>query len=58
MLFGLTGGPKDWTGGTVYNPEDGNSYKASLTLVDANTVKITGCLVTPLCRSQTWVRAN
>jgi uncharacterized protein (DUF2147 family) len=58
MLAGFTGGPKEWKGGTAYNPDDGNTYKGSLTLADANTLKVTGCVVFPLCKTQTWTRAN
>jgi uncharacterized protein (DUF2147 family) len=57
-LKGFTGGPKRWTGGTAYNPDDGGTYKGSLTLVDTNTLKVTGCIVFPLCKTQTWTRAN
>lgn len=57
-LKGFTGGPKEWKGGTAYNPDDGGTYKGSLTLVDANTLKVTGCIVFPLCKTQTWTRAN
>jgi uncharacterized protein (DUF2147 family) len=58
MLAGFTGGPKEWKGGTAYNPDDGNTYKGSLTLADPNTLKVTGCVVFPLCKTQTWTRAN
>jgi uncharacterized protein (DUF2147 family) len=58
MLQGFTGGPSEWKGGTVYNPEDGGTYKGSIKLVDANTLKLTGCIVFPLCKTQTWTRAQ
>ena len=56
MLNGFTGGPKEWKGGTVYNPEDGGAYKGSIKLIDADTLKLTGCIVFPLCKTQTWTR--
>ncbi|OYX30094.1 MAG: hypothetical protein B7Y99_12070 [Caulobacterales bacterium 32-69-10] len=56
MLQGFTGGPSQWKGGTVYNPEDGGTYKGTIKLVDADTLKLTGCIVFPLCKSQTWKR--
>lgn len=58
MLQGFTGGPAEWKGGTVYNPEDGGTYKGSIKLVDANTLKLTGCIIAPLCKTQTWTRAQ
>ena len=58
MLEGFTGGPSEWKGGTVYNPEDGGTYKGTIKLVDPNTLKLTGCIVFPLCKTQTWVRAK
>jgi uncharacterized protein (DUF2147 family) len=45
-----------WTGGTVYNPEDGGTYKATLTLPDTDHLKLKGCIVWPLCKTQTWTR--
>ncbi len=56
MLQGFTGGPLQWKGGAVYNPEDGGTYKGSLKLVDADTLKLTGCIVFPLCKSEVWKR--
>lgn len=56
LLQGFTGGPSEWKGGTVYNPEDGATYKGSIRLVDADTLKLTGCIFAPLCQSQTWTR--
>ncbi|WP_341850184.1 DUF2147 domain-containing protein [Sphingomonas natans] len=45
-----------WSGGTVYNPEDGGTYKATLTNPDADHLKLKGCIVWPLCKTQTWTR--
>ena len=56
MLQGFTGGPTQWKGGSVYNPEDGGTYKGSITLIDANTLKLTGCIFAPLCKTQVWTR--
>lgn len=56
ILTGFTGGPEQWTGGTVYNTEDGKTYSGSITLVGDNTLKLTGCVVAPLCKTQTWTR--
>jgi uncharacterized protein (DUF2147 family) len=56
FMTGFTGGPKEWKGGKLYRAEDGGTYTGELKLVDANTLKLTGCLVYPLCDSQTWTR--
>lgn len=56
FLTGFTGGPNEWTGGKVYNPEDGNTYKGTITAVGADTLKLKGCVVAPLCKTQTWTR--
>ncbi|HTK33945.1 MAG TPA: DUF2147 domain-containing protein [Caulobacteraceae bacterium] len=56
ILKGFTGGPAEWKGGSVYNPEDGGTYKGSIKLVDADTLKLTGCIVFPLCKTQEWHR--
>jgi uncharacterized protein (DUF2147 family) len=56
MLQGFTGGPSEWKGGKVYNPEDGGTYSGSIKLVDNDTLKLTGCIVWPACKTQTWKR--
>jgi uncharacterized protein (DUF2147 family) len=56
ILQGFTGGPPQWKGGTVYNPEDGGTYKGSIKLVDPDTLRLTGCIFAPLCKTETWRR--
>jgi uncharacterized protein (DUF2147 family) len=56
MLQGFSPSDKGWDGGTIYNPDDGGTYKATITMVDADTLKLRGCIVWPLCKSQTWKR--
>jgi uncharacterized protein (DUF2147 family) len=57
LLSGFSGGPARWTGGMIYNPDDGRSYRSELTLADPNTLKVKGCLG-PICRTQTWTRVR
>ena len=45
-----------WTGGTIYNADDGGTYKATVTPIDSDHLKVRGCIVWPLCKSQTWTR--
>lgn len=47
-----------WEDGTIYNPEDGKVYKCTLTLQDANTLKVRGYVGVPLFgKTQVWTRA-
>ena len=56
VLSGFTRGDAEWTGGTIYNGEDGGTYKATVTPIDADHLKVKGCIIWPLCKSQTWTR--
>ena len=56
VLGGFTHGDGEWTGGTIYNGEDGGTYKATVTPIDADHLKVKGCIIWPLCKSQTWTR--
>lgn len=58
VMRGFAGGPKVWSGGSIYRPADGNTYSGRMELVDPNTLKLTGCVVAPLCQSQTWKRVS
>lgn len=56
LLKGFTWGGGAWKGGSIYNAEDGGTYKATITPVDADQLKLKGCIVWPLCKTQTWRR--
>jgi len=56
MLSGFTGGPTEWRGGSVYNPADGGTYRGTITMTNDNTLRLRGCIVAPLCKTQTWTR--
>ena len=60
MMAGFTataGSPGEWQGGSIYDPESGNSYSASLRLKDANTLYLRGYIVISLLgETQTWTR--
>lgn len=58
LLQGFRNGASNWDGGTVYNPDDGGTYHGTLTLVNPRTLKVRGCIVWPLCKSQTWKRVE
>jgi uncharacterized protein (DUF2147 family) len=50
-------GPNQWSG-EVYNASDGKTYSGSFTLTGPNTADLKGCVLSILCKSQTWTRAN
>ena len=58
MLFDLEDqGGGQWEDGEVYNARDGGTYDAELEVVDANTVKVSGC-VWFVCKTETWTRVE
>ena len=51
-------GANKWSG-QLYSPEEGKTVSGSLTLKDANTLSVAGCLLGGLlCRTETWTRAK
>jgi Delta7-sterol 5-desaturase len=44
-------------GGTIYNPEDGRTYDASLRLQAVDTLIVEGCVLF-ICRKQVWRRTS
>lgn len=57
ILRATPDGAGRWTDGWVYNPEDGKTYRGSLQLTPDGKLRVTGCVVRPLCRTQTWERS-
>jgi uncharacterized protein (DUF2147 family) len=56
ILSGFKRDGDKWSGGSIYNPEDGGTYKATITPESADKLKLKGCIVWPLCKTQTWTR--
>jgi uncharacterized protein (DUF2147 family) len=56
LLEGFHRGANGWDGGTIYNPEDGGTYHATITLSGPDKLNLKGCVVWPLCKNQTWQR--
>jgi uncharacterized protein (DUF2147 family) len=51
--------PKRWLEGHIYDPESGDTYHASITVVDANHLRLRGYIGIPLLgESQVWTRAD
>jgi len=48
-----------WTGGWIYNPENGNTYHARMTLGDDGRLRLRGYVGIPLLgETQIWTRAD
>jgi uncharacterized protein (DUF2147 family) len=60
LMSGLKpNGTADQWEGSLYNPEDGNTYQGILTARDLLTVRLQGCVFGGLiCKSETWKRTN
>jgi uncharacterized protein (DUF2147 family) len=58
VLEGYRGGPAEWKGGWVYDPQTGMmSSDSRLHLTSPDTLTVEGCRWV-LCRSQTWTRVR
>lgn len=50
-------GQGSWSGGTIWAPDEDETYDAKLELKDANTLYVSGCVLGGLiCRGQDWTR--
>ena len=47
-----------WSGGEIYNAQDGHTYRATITPIDSNHLNVRGCIFAPLCRTETWTRLH
>ena len=46
-----------WTGGTIYDPNSGKTYRCIITWVDRATLKVRGYIGVPMLgRTETWMR--
>ncbi len=44
-----------WSG-SLYNTEDGKTYSGSVKVIGANKIKLSGCVLAVLCKTQVWTR--
>jgi len=45
--------------GTIYNPEDGETYNGFMEVIDANNIRLSGCILFNLiCMGEDWVRVS
>jgi uncharacterized protein (DUF2147 family) len=49
--------PGTWSG-KIYNPEDGHTYSATLTLLSRTQIKLRGCKAWLLCGEKQWLRTS
>jgi uncharacterized protein (DUF2147 family) len=49
--------PSTWSG-KIYNPEDGNTYTATLTVLSRKEIKLRGCKAWLLCGEKQWLRTS
>ena len=50
-------GENYWTG-TIYNPDDGNTYSSNMQLQGSNTMRVQGCVASVFCKSMKFIRVN
>ena len=56
ILNGFSKDGAGWSGGRIYNADDGKTYSARVTPAGSNQLKVRGCIFVPLCKTQTWTR--
>jgi uncharacterized protein (DUF2147 family) len=49
-------GPNRWSG-QIYNADDGSTYASNVSLVDADTLKVEGCMGA-FCGGENWTRVG
>ena len=50
-------GDNKWTGGTIYDPNNGKTYKGNITKIDTDTLKLRGYIgVSLFGRNEIWTR--
>ena len=57
ILNGLSPRGDDRWSGTIYNPDDGNTYDSDVMLVNDRTLKVKGC-VAFVCKTRKFIRIN
>jgi uncharacterized protein (DUF2147 family) len=58
VVHGLApNGPNKWSG-QIYNADDGKTYAANMQMQGDNAAKVEGCVLSILCKGQTWKRAS
>lgn len=59
VLQGFKGGPREWKGGPVYDPETGEgAATGTLTLRADGKLEVKGCKAAIFCRTKVWTRVR
>jgi uncharacterized protein (DUF2147 family) len=58
VVSGFSGGPKSWSNGVLYRPQDGRSYSGSLELIDGARLQGTGGCMGYLCKTTNVVESE
>jgi Delta7-sterol 5-desaturase len=53
--FRVDASGNSWSGGSIYNPEDGRTYNAKMRMRNADTLEVDGCVLM-FCAKQVWRR--
>ncbi len=57
IIKGLSKDGNEWSGGQILDPNNGKTYKCTMTLNDANQLNVRGYIgISLLGRTQTWTR--
>ena len=58
VVYGFVpSGKRQWSG-TIYNADDGHTYRTRLTVLDPRTIRLEGCMLVVLCVRHTWRRVD
>ena len=48
----------EWLDGTIYNPEDGRTYAATMSIGASGELRLRGCALAIFCKTQVWRRTT
>lgn len=57
LLSGMKPSGESWKG-SIYNPEDGKTYKATMQMTGTSKLEVSGCVASIFCKTQVWTRAQ
>lgn len=58
LILGLKPNSDDHYEGQIYNADDGKSYDVEIWVASANGLKVKGCLIAFLCKTQDWTKVT
>jgi uncharacterized protein (DUF2147 family) len=53
ILSGFSWNGRQWTGGQIYDPKTGRTYRSKLNVAADGSLAVSGCVLF-ICQSQTW----